>query len=72
MNLVESFYQEFKEIPVQIYQVDQMLMLGHLTEDEAQELVFNLNMDMYRGSKLPDVEKLQAAIEHWKECDTHG
>ena len=72
MNLVESFYQEFKEILVQIYQVDQMLMLGHLTEDEAQELVFNLNMDMYRGSKLPDVEKLQAAIENWKECDTHG
>ena len=68
MNFADSFYQEFRQVPMQIYQVEQMFMLGQITADDAYELAFNLNMDMYRGCDLPEVKELQMLIEHRKRC----
>lgn len=62
MNFIDSFYREFKQVPMQVYQVEQMYRLGHLTSDEAQELAFNLDMDMYRKSELCSVERLYGLI----------
>jgi hypothetical protein len=68
MNFVDSFYREFKQVPMQVYQVEQMYRLGHLTADDAQELVFNLNLAMYLGDRLSSVGELQSLIEHRKRC----
>lgn len=68
MNFIDSFYREFKQVPMQVYQVEQMYRLGHLTSDEAQELVFNLNLEMYLGDRLPSVGELQEFIKHRKRC----
>lgn len=68
MNFVDSFYREFKQVPTQVYQVEQMYRLGHLTEDDAQELVFNLNLEMYLGDRLSSVGELQEFIKHRKRC----
>ena len=67
--LARSFYKEFKQVPAQVYQLDQMIMLGHLTDGEALEIAFNLNMDMFRGNKLPSVEYLQTLLKaRNKQC----
>lgn len=68
MNFVDSFYREFKQVPMQVYQVEQMYRLGQLTADDAQELVFNLNLEMYLGDRLSSVGELQAFIEYRKRC----
>lgn len=41
------FYDEFKEVPLEIYQIDQMVLMRHLTEKEAQERAFYVNIDYY-------------------------
>lgn len=47
LNQAWFFYDEFKEVPAEIYQVDQMVAMGHLTEEEARERAFRVNMDYY-------------------------
>ena len=44
---LDFFYDEFKEVPLEIYQIDQMVLMGHLTEKEAQERAFYVNIDYY-------------------------
>lgn len=50
LNQAWFFYDEFKEVPLEIYQIDQidqMVLMGHLTEKEAQERAFYVNIDYY-------------------------
>lgn len=44
LNQAWFFYDEFKEVPLEIYQ---MVLMGHLTEKEAQERAFYVNIDYY-------------------------
>ena len=47
LNQAWFFYDEFKEVALEIYQIDQMVLMGHLTEKEAQERAFYVNIDYY-------------------------